>query len=607
MKNVLDSVHGNISIPKELFEKVIDTTEFQRLRRIEQNSCRSVYPSARHDRFIHSLGVYYIGSRIADEIKRKFLSRSKPEDFNNILETYKLACLLHDVGHTPFSHTFEEYFNWEDALEQLKIEIDNNIGAFSRDVNFITTNKTLPQAAPHEILSALVAITSYRKEFPNNSSNQKNKAKIISINWELLCRMITGYRYLDGDKPNKSFENAMIELIHGDIIDADGLDYVCRDVWAGGYRNFNINLNRLIGSINIENINANNNSKKNSSNEKRVPEYQVIYSSKALNEIETVLNVKNFQYLYVIKHHKVLLEQHYLKEGMKTTACYHLDRIKSFDPNKDNWEEYETNRKKSLNDLCHYKIFTEPMLLNKTQYKIWRPMDDDFVALMKLVDDKSRDCYIDGWFSRNFKHKPLWKSKLEFFNIFSDTLTALNDDFKFEIADLLVSEDFLSYISKKINDKQVLKKDSIIVIKIDPKIRNLDPTKINIQLNGKTIPYSSLIHDSFSVIGSKKPFCYVYVDLDTINETQKNKKTPITLDTVIEYIKGYVGNELLKRCKLKAKIKSKKGSKQKGDSKTPQLQNPTSEQQNSAEKDQQNPPQTNIIQQSSTLSGESQP
>ena len=68
VKRMLDSVHGQIKIPKDWCEKIIDTPYFQRLRRIEQNSCRTVFPSARHDRFIHSLGVYHIGSLIAKHI-----------------------------------------------------------------------------------------------------------------------------------------------------------------------------------------------------------------------------------------------------------------------------------------------------------------------------------------------------------------------------------------------------------------------------------------------------------------------------------------------------------------------------------------------------------
>ena len=68
MKNIRDSVHGNIRVPINIIKDFIDTPEFQRLRRIEQTAIRSIYPSARHDRFIHSLGVFHIGNLIQEHL-----------------------------------------------------------------------------------------------------------------------------------------------------------------------------------------------------------------------------------------------------------------------------------------------------------------------------------------------------------------------------------------------------------------------------------------------------------------------------------------------------------------------------------------------------------
>ena len=144
------------------------------------------------------------------------------------------------------------------------------------------------------------------KEYRNKLSEDRQ------INWSLLARMIIGLPFIDeanDQRDNSRFENIMIDLIHG-TIDADGLDYVCRDVWAGGYRNFTIDLLRLIDSIHISIENNN---------------YQLSFSANALNEIEGVLNVKNFQNLYVFNHHKVQLEQYYLVEAMKTAAAFHME------------------------------------------------------------------------------------------------------------------------------------------------------------------------------------------------------------------------------------------------------------------------------------------
>lgn len=492
-KTLLDSVHGNIEIPIDYFNEIIDTPYFQRLRRIEQNSCRSVFPSARHDRFIHSIGVFHLGSRIANAIMHKCGpdgENNLPVNAEKVIETYRLACLLHDIGHTPFSHTFEEYFNYDILISKLKELFNDN--QLNED---IASSKK--KAAEHEVISAYVAVSVFRERY----------SKKDSIDWMLLARMITGFHYLENKEPKKSFENAMIELIHGDIIDADGLDYVCRDVWAGGYRNFNIDLSRLINSIFINRDEAGN--------------YSVSYSSKALNEIETVLNVKNFQYLYVINHHKVLLEQYYLVEAMKSAACYHQSLPANSNDEKDN----------ALRSLCDINIFLHRKELNKSHYKLYRPTDDDFIALMKLTEVE--DQFIGNWFSRNYVHTPLWKSKLEYFNIFKHVLKSLPVDQELDITKLLLTEDFRNYICERCEG---MNSDDIIVIEVKPKVRSLDANKINVSLNGKNIPYSELNHDMFSLISIKQSFCYVYVDFSKFGDDDKIKHIQFLIDLIKDFI-----------------------------------------------------------------------
>ena len=128
MKRILDTVHGYIMVGDEFINHIIDTPFFQRLRRIEQTSIRSVYPSARHDRFIHSLGVYHIGSLIVEHLKNE----AKANEYWGETETtmmvlynsYLAACLLHDIAHAPFSHTFEHYYGKKSDLAS---ELDKSI------------------------------------------------------------------------------------------------------------------------------------------------------------------------------------------------------------------------------------------------------------------------------------------------------------------------------------------------------------------------------------------------------------------------------------------------------------------------------------------------
>lgn len=110
-QRIRDSVHGDIEI-SEQFLHVVNTPEFQRLRRIRQlATAQYVFPSADHTRFIHSLGTFAVMQKIIAHFEEYFQTLGKPveitqEDKNALL----LASLLHDLGHTPFSHAMEDIF-----------------------------------------------------------------------------------------------------------------------------------------------------------------------------------------------------------------------------------------------------------------------------------------------------------------------------------------------------------------------------------------------------------------------------------------------------------------------------------------------------------------
>ena len=83
--------------------KIIDNPIFQRLRRIRQLSgAHLTYPGAQHTRFEHSLGVMHIAGQAGQALQEKGIINS--DDIENL----RIAALLHDIGHGPFSHLFEE-------------------------------------------------------------------------------------------------------------------------------------------------------------------------------------------------------------------------------------------------------------------------------------------------------------------------------------------------------------------------------------------------------------------------------------------------------------------------------------------------------------------
>ena len=100
---ITDPVHRYIQI-SQAEKEIIDLPSFQRLRRIRQLAgAHLVYPSAQHSRFEHSLGAMHVAGSAGDVLFRKGYIGS-----GEVVQDLRLAALLHDIGHGPFSHLFEE-------------------------------------------------------------------------------------------------------------------------------------------------------------------------------------------------------------------------------------------------------------------------------------------------------------------------------------------------------------------------------------------------------------------------------------------------------------------------------------------------------------------
>jgi len=96
---IKDPIHGYIRLT-EVEKTIIDTLSVQRLRRIRQLAgAEYVYPAANHTRFEHVLGAMYLAGAVVDNLPIKLPEFEK--------QKVRLAALLHDVGHAPFSHLFE--------------------------------------------------------------------------------------------------------------------------------------------------------------------------------------------------------------------------------------------------------------------------------------------------------------------------------------------------------------------------------------------------------------------------------------------------------------------------------------------------------------------
>jgi len=103
VKIINDPVYGFIRFPEPELIRVIDHPWFQRLRNIKQMGlAQLVYPGAVHTRLAHSLGACHLMGKALDELKAKDICPDKDE-----CVAARLAALLHDIGHAPFSHSLE--------------------------------------------------------------------------------------------------------------------------------------------------------------------------------------------------------------------------------------------------------------------------------------------------------------------------------------------------------------------------------------------------------------------------------------------------------------------------------------------------------------------
>ena len=103
-KIINDPVYGFITIDHPLILQIISHPFYQRLRNINQMAfAHLVYPGAVHSRLHHSLGAYHLMCNALSELKNKGIEISTEEELGA-----KIAILLHDAGHGPFSHALEQ-------------------------------------------------------------------------------------------------------------------------------------------------------------------------------------------------------------------------------------------------------------------------------------------------------------------------------------------------------------------------------------------------------------------------------------------------------------------------------------------------------------------
>lgn len=380
-KSFKDPAYGYVEIPSGLVGEVIDTEAFQRLRRVVQTSYEPLYPSATHNRFVHSLGVYHLGDFVAAVIEKE----SFPElvkrmgkfrrKYNRYLDVFRLACLLHDVGHAPFSHTGEGFFITKDEKGKAT-KLHRRIASLCGDKSFADEiEKREKSAAPHELMSVVIALVTFCNLFKTNDERT------------FFARAITGYPYAltasTKDHVDCSFLNCLVRLLNSSIVDVDRLDYLIRDAHTTGFKTVEIDYQRLLGGVRIRVING---------------KCEVVFTKRSVSVLENVVFAHDAERKWVQNHPAIAYEMKMLKEAFSSVNAHFADGL----PGRTIFCEEALTAKGVIPAKCRGTV--------KVRYLC----DDDIIFLMKNLDDNASHSF----FSRKDRYSPLWKSEAEFCALF---------------------------------------------------------------------------------------------------------------------------------------------------------------------------------------------
>ena len=190
--DIIDPIHDFVRVNSNEL-KIIDTPIFQRLRRIRQLSgAHLIYPGAQHTRFEHSLGVMHMASMAGHVLHEKGIVSS-----DNI-QNLRFAGLLHDIGHGPFSHLFEE------LLQKRKMSHED----IGRDIILKTQ------------IGDLISANGFNKKLVTELAFGDSKFQFMN------------------------------EIISG-ALSADIMDYLLRDGYFTGAEHAKIDHNRLTNSLDV--------------------------------------------------------------------------------------------------------------------------------------------------------------------------------------------------------------------------------------------------------------------------------------------------------------------------------------------------------------------
>lgn len=255
----IDPIHGAITI-SEIEAAIIDTPPVQRMRHIKQlGNVHLLFPQATHTRFAHSLGVMHVSGQYFDALfsKQTSVAPAIAELIANVRQHIRVAGLLHDIGHGPLSHHFENCLKYVDGpsgrLKKCKASFlcGNDLEVPG---DWIVSKKEYDkEELKHEHYSYGVINYILSRMKPNG------------INAQDICALLDKRFMVSGHFQKKlediceacfscanynSLLDCLRQILSGEV-DADRLDYLRRDAFNCGVGIGNVDYHHLFGSIYI--------------------------------------------------------------------------------------------------------------------------------------------------------------------------------------------------------------------------------------------------------------------------------------------------------------------------------------------------------------------
>ncbi len=284
---IRDPIHGTIPLSSGE-TAVVDSAEFQRLRAIKQLGFADIsFPGATHTRFLHSLGVCHLAGEVFDHLFKVF-------PFSNISvrqrfrQVFRLAAMLHDVGHGPLSHTTEEVMP---PLQDLKIGLYSQLRATKPDAE---------TRATHEDYTI-----KYLTDSPLSDVLKANFSDISPVH--IACLIDKSLKSPDDFFMDKGmdFRPILSQLVSGEL-DCDRMDYLERDSFFTGTNYGKFDRDWMISNLIPHMVDG---------------KYYLGLNRRALYTFDDFLISRHHIHLMVYFHHKCIVYEEMLNRYLTSADC----------------------------------------------------------------------------------------------------------------------------------------------------------------------------------------------------------------------------------------------------------------------------------------------